>query len=149
MLALAALSSSAQELPRNTILDLARAWTGDSTALRCDRVAAGASDIADQTDPRLCRWERSTPERAFERIQAGIDLAGGPSLRFWERSARDSADAARLIDSLDVVNFPFAPDAVLAVVHYRTYTPSKDSVAVRKTLISWAPVERIRDRDPL
>ena len=96
-----ALACSAHR-PVNPILDLARAWSGPGPALICERPSPDAQHIDDQVDPRHCEWERATPGSPVERVRAGVDLGGGPSLVTWDRVVRDDADAARVIDSLDV-----------------------------------------------
>lgn len=86
--------------PGNSILDLARTWSGAGPALKCQRINASASDIPDQVDPQHCEWEGAKSGALMERVRAGVDLGGGPSLVFWERFARDDVDAERVIDSL-------------------------------------------------
>jgi hypothetical protein len=102
LLVLSPVLACSGQRPGNPILDLARTWSGAGAALKCERPSPDAQDVDDQVDPRHCEWERATPGTPFERIRAGVDLGGGPSLLSWERYARDSADAARVIDSLDV-----------------------------------------------
>ncbi len=101
LLAMHALPCLGQK-PGNPILELARTWSGAGPALKCQRISASASDIPDQIDPQHCAWETARPGGLTERVQAGVDLGGGPSLVFWERFARDDADAARVIDSLGI-----------------------------------------------